>query len=240
MNYLSRFSSLGLLAVTLAGCAGSLPPQQANQKKDNLSQQVIDEMLCPVVKVDVERNSSHSRGSGFGVYDDEGKKSYVFTAAHVIGDGVVRVNGYTATSIRKNKFYDLELLEIQGGTLSCHFKGKLAKHVKIGDHIAVVGYPAMQEKALYLGYVASEDVGSGAYSDVYEIFRAPQHIVADVPLASGSSGSPVYVFKEGKPYLGGIIQGLYLNKLGSSGFVPVEVLRGFVKGTPLADELLEE
>ncbi len=265
------FYSLILSMTALSGCARSAPQYPNNQKKDNIGQQALEEILCPAVKVDVEGTFeikfgntalsgtfSGPRGSGVAVYDDESKKSYVFTARHVINDNVIneevlpglvlrytstvkeiKVNGYTAVPVRKNKLYDIGMLEIQGGTLPCHFKGKLAQKVEVGDLVAVVGYPAMEEKTLALGYVASEKLGTEVYLDVYEIFGVPQRIVADVSLAPGSSGSPVYVFKGGKPYLGGMIQVLYHSKPGF-GFVPVEVLRGLVKGTPLSDELLEE
>ena len=267
MNYRARLCSLMLSMAALSGCAGSLHQQQVNQKKDNLSPQALEEIWCPAVKVDVEGtlelkigNTTISRtfsgpiGSGLPIYDDEGKKSYVLTAAHVFDDQSesipgfltltfttkeIKVHGYTATPVRKNKLYDLGLLEIKGGTLPCHFKGKLTQKVEVGDQVAIVGYPAVKDKTLALGHIASEDPGTGVYFDAYEIFGAPRYRVADVHQAPGSSGSPVYVFKRGKPYLAGLIQVMYLNKPGSFGLVPVEALRGFVKGTPLNDELLE-
>ena len=72
--------------------------------------------------------------------------------------------------------------------------------------------------------------------DIHEVFGAPRFVVLDISISPGDSGSGLYALKNGVPELAALVQVIYY-KEGQKGITPPQVLRGFVYGTDIADEL---
>ena len=163
------------------------------------------------------------------------------------------VEGHTAEVVKHNETFDLALIKLSGKYLGHHFAGKLAESMEVGNKIVGAGYPSGEWKSLRSGYVLGEDVGEGLediagrepeakkelirIKDLHDIFEVPSYVVLDMSITPGDSGSGLYVLKDGVPELASIVQVIYNYKEGQKGVVSTKVLRGFVYGTDIADEL---
>ncbi len=162
------------------------------------------------------------------------------------------VEGHPVEVVKHNKTFDIALIRLSGKFLKHHFTGKLAGDLEVGDKIVGAGYPHGEWKSFHSGYVVGEDIGEGLedfaedseeakkeiiqIKDIHEVFGAPRFVVLDISISPGDSGSGLYALKNGVPELAALVQVIYY-KEGQKGITPPQVLRGFVYGTDIADEL---
>lgn len=163
------------------------------------------------------------------------------------------VEGHSAKVVKHNETFDLGLIKLSGKFLKHHFTGKLAGDLEVGDIVIGAGYTRGDWKSFHSGYVVGEDVGEGLedfieefpeakkewvkIKDLYDIFEVPCYVALNTGIDLGDSGSGLYALRNRIPELASIVQVKYPYKEGQSGGVSPRVLRGFVYGTAIADEL---
>lgn len=260
MNYQSKLYSLTLVAA-LSNCVAQPEPATVptadfeivseapemvhNDHLPQYSREMLEELYkysvivksFGALKTPEETFLAAPLGTGLSLDHD-----YVLTAAHLILPPVgeypqgtvirseLKVEEYAATILKQDFQKDLALLKVEDcfGCLA-YFKGQLAKKVEISDVIAGVGFK-LGDKGLFLGYISGES-------------NEPLKItLLNTSISSGDSGSSVFVFEEGKPYLAGVMRAAKVNPeigyTGTAGMTPLEDLREFLTGVEGLEEYL--
>lgn len=255
------------------------PKEKNNDIIYDISPEARDSILNSAVKLEVEYvleqqlgditipRFAHAAGSGVAVLDEETKKMYVLTAAHVLPTETelmgmkvtqtsITIENHPAEIYKINETFDLGLVVLNGNVLKHHYTGRLAKKVQLGDLIVGAGYPSGAFKTIHAGHIAGQDLDEDLkriigrsdeakqeytlVNDLYDIFGISQYTVIDSHITPGNSGGGIYVFENGEPKLAGLLHVKYIRKDGLSGITHPLVLKGFVDDTPIGDELLGE
>jgi S1-C subfamily serine protease len=145
-------------------------------------------------------------GHGSGVHIGNG---YIVTATHVVGDAkkasVKTEDGRTleAEVIWSNKDYDIALLRVDGLNISA--RPLHCGNPEVGTIIQTTGNPVNLEFIRTWGHVASTIAPRGTWKSTY---------IADVTVAGGVSGGPVYDMQQ---RVVGIVVGAAVQSMGITG-----------------------
>lgn len=162
---------------------------------------IANEEIKSVVKVLKNATTFISSQTGSGViFKQTGTTYYVLTNNHVIDDPFInRANyqlidykgdSYEATLIARDPDYDLAVLSFSytGDELKV---GVLAHtNLAIDQFVAVIGYPEAHINAMTFGF--SIDYDKITIDDIEDRTFIFDSLITDVPVKSGSSGSPVF------------------------------------------------
>ena len=152
-----------------------------------------------------KNKGNYSAGTGLVLVDENTRARYLLTANHILTDRddlcltepikgksncLVLVAGKPAIIVARDYEHDLALLKLFNDNLP--FYGRcLATNTGIGDFVQGFGY-GLSDLSLVEGKISYFD-----YNDKYFKFLGNSNM--------GDSGGPLFVFKNGVPYLSGMV-----------------------------------
>ncbi len=172
-------------------------------------------------------------GSGVLLRDAQTGEQYILTAEHVTPDEYytpeerkktkrikvlksrITVEELTTAIVKEDENADLALLKVEGSMKIPPYLGKIARELHPQDYVIGVGFPA----------------GNKMYFITRVKHKEEKLTLLDITIKGGNSGGGVFLLKEGKVELAGVIQHIH-------DMACLENLRKFFVGTVLEDEYL--
>lgn len=176
-------------------------------------------------------------GSGVLLRDAQTGEQYILTVEHVTPDEYytpaerkktkskqkkikvlnsrITVEELTTAVVKEDENADLALLKVEGSIKLTPYQGKIARELHPQDYVIGAGFPA----------------GNKMYFITQVKQKEEKLTLLDITFKSGNSGGGVFLLKEGKAGLAGVVTNIH-------GMTRLENLREFFVGTVLEDEYL--
>lgn len=213
-----------LASTVLFSCTQNEPSVELTGLEDHLStynsvyldridvfNRIANEDIKSVVKVlkNGSRLTGNQTGSGV-IFKSTGTTFYILTNNHVIDDlflnrttyQIIDYKGdtYSGTLVARDPDYDLAVLSFTATSTDLKVGVFAPTNPEIGAFVAVIGFPEAQINAMTFGLtidydlITIDDIEGGSF--------AFESLITDVPVKSGSSGSPVF---DAEGYIVGLV-----------------------------------